>query len=265
LAAPLKRNIPTENIVSKNDLIYANRVSNLGINADNFMTKSEALFKRLNGKITIKKIRVTDSQIDRLKSLYTGKQFEKDKDMLLTMYDFIGMNTIHLSVPPIFSGIELFGSPLNTHNEYCSPFEIDKKFGSLGSFWEFFPERDTIYLCNPPFDEIIIRRMANRLIEFLSSSIKLVIIVTIPVWDSKSQKQMKIKDYGLDFEGYTMMKASEYCKEADMLDRYKFPYYDYYQEKKIPASYTHLMILSNFEAKVLIPNIKEKWLRWKGE
>jgi hypothetical protein len=240
-------------------------VTNLGINADDFMTKSEALFKRLNGKITIKKIRVTNNQISRLKSLYVGKQFEKDKDMLLTMYDFIGMNTIHLSVPPIFSGIELFGSPLNTHNEYCSPFEIDKKFGSLGSFWEFFPERDTVYLCNPPFDEIIIRRMASRLIEFLNSNVKLVIIVTIPIWDSKSQKQMKIKDYGLDFEGYTMLKASEYCKETDMLDRYKFPYYDYYQEKKIPASYTHLMVLSNFEAKVLIPNIKEKWLRWKGE
>jgi hypothetical protein len=63
---------------------------------------------------------------------------------------------------------ELFASPLNCFygpHSYCSLFaEIDCKFGSLGSFWNFFPSKHGgSYQCNPPFVHNIMELMVDRL------------------------------------------------------------------------------------------------------
>jgi hypothetical protein len=268
LAAPLKNEIPTCDVVNENDLYYANKNMKTNFNVPSFIQKSKKLFAstfsstKTSVYVNIDN-KITAAQLQNLKSSYVGENFECDKNKLLAMYDFIGMNSIHLSIPPLFNGIELFGSPLNTHGSFCSPFDIDKKFGSLGSFFEFVPEKETIYLCNPPFDEIIIYRMALRLLEFLSGKKRIIIIITLPIWDSESQRKLKIKDFGLDFKGYRELKNSKFCQETVMLDKEQYPYWDYYLERPIPASHTHLMVMSNFASDKLIGKIKSMWTKWK--
>jgi Phosphorylated CTD interacting factor 1 WW domain len=270
LAAPLKNEMPSCNIVNENDLYYANKNMKTRFDVPNFIQKSKKLFASTFEKATSSVYpnidnKVTSAQLQHIKELYVGDNYENDKNKLLAMYNFIGMNSIHLSIPPIFNGIELFGSPLNTHGPYCSPFEIDKKFGSLGSFFNFEPTKETIYLCNPPFDEIIIRRMSLRLLDFLSRKKRMIIIITLPIWDSESQRKLKIRDFGLEFEGFSELKKSKYCQETDMLDKDEYPYWDYYLERPIPASHTHLMVMSNFDSEKLIKKIKTMWTEWKSK
>lgn len=252
LEAPRNGIYPKKNIVNVSDLEYGNAHKNCNFDIREFVAESEKIFKsHKKKKISIENMDnlIMPAQLERLKKIYTGKDFEKDKNELIYTYNIVGLNTIHLSIPPIFKGIELFGSPLNTHNpEYCSPFAIDKKFGSLGTFFEFTPQKHGILLCNPPFDENIIEKMANRLLEFLEQKFKLIIVITIPVWDSASQQEINIKDYGLDFAGFEILKNSKYCYSREILDKNEFPYWDYYSEKYIPASHTHLIFLSNLKS-----------------
>lgn len=252
---------PARNIILENidDFKYANKNKRLQFNIYNLINKSKEIhskYDNLCNKLddiinnTELDILITPQQLARLKKLYKGnkKQFDIEKYKLISLYKFLGMTTMHLSMPPIYKGIELFGSPLNTKNQYCSPFEIEKQFGSLGSFWYYKFHKNGLYLCNPPFDEIVIKNMANRLNNMLGETkYKVIVVVTIPVWDSKSQRELNIKDYGLPFEGYDILSQSKYCKETKMLDKFIYKYFDYYSGKLIPASYTHLLILSNYD------------------
>jgi hypothetical protein len=192
---------------------------------------------------------ITKKQEERLEALYTGPDdlFEAYKNKLINLYQFIGTNNMHLSIPPIFAGVELFGSPVNTHNlTYCSPFEFERHFGSLGSFWDYKFHQDGVYLCNPPFDEAVIADMANKLMADLATTKhKVVVVITVPVWDSASQRKIGIKDYGLDFAGFTTMIESKFLRHHEILDKDTYKYWNYYTEERAPASWTHLVILSN--------------------
>jgi hypothetical protein len=173
------------------------------------------------------------------------------------------MNNIHLSTPPIFEGIEMFGSPFNTSNdEYCSPFEIEKRFGSLGSAWDYKFHKDGVYLCNPPYDTTLIENLAYKLNKNLDETkFKVAILVVIPVWDSKTQKELDIKDSGINFTGYEIMIKSKYFKKDIILDQYKYKFWNYYLEKKIPAVSTHYILLSK-NKDIDINNYVEKWKIW---
>lgn len=202
------------------------------------------------------------AQLTRLKQLYTGTDFERDKNALIHLYEFLGMNNMHLSIPPIYSGVELFGSPLNTHNpEYCSPFPLERKFGSLGSFFEYTFHKDGLYLCNPPFDENVMERMAQRLLDTLDKTIfRVEVVITIPVWDSESQRKYKLKDYGLPFRGFELLKKSKVLHHT-VLDKYKFPYYNYYTGRLAPATWTHLIFIGN--QRIVDPEtFKRQWLEY---
>lgn len=288
---------PIENLIGRTDLEFANKNLGTGFDIPRVIGESEALFARLRAGFSTAAYRnidseITNKQLLRLKNLYlaplksSGKKvskrvarppacgalpyvdFEEDKNKLLNLYKFVGMNTAHLSVPPIFRGVELFGSPLNTHNkEYCSPFEIDKAFGSKGSFFDYTPQKEGVYLCNPPFDEEIIREMSERLLGWLKKKVKIIIICTIPVWDSASQRKIGIKDYGMKFEGFEQLTASKLCYSRDILLKNEYPYWDYYSEKRVPASHTHLIFMSNmsravFEDLGIVQKFKGSWKRW---
>ena len=72
---------------------------------------------------------------------------------------------------------ELFASPLNCFygpSSYCSLFpEIDCKFGSLGSFWNFVPSLKFggSYQCNPPFVHNIMELMVERIHKILNNDL----------------------------------------------------------------------------------------------
>lgn len=259
--------------VVSEDIEFANRNHSANININEFMAAASMVFSRYESysKRTIDEYpkpdlsSISEFQLQHLKSVYLGENFDKDVSKLIELYKLMGMNNIHLSIPPIFRGVELFGSPLNTHNpEYCSPFAFEKIFGSSGSFWNYKFTKSGLYLCNPPFDESLIEKMANRLIKVLGvSRCKLTIFVTVPVWDSETQKELKIRDYGMDFRGYSIMKESAFMKENIVLDRYKYPYFDYYKadsgNNKTPASWTHALILANHDNAPKMFFFTNKW------
>jgi hypothetical protein len=269
-------NVPKHNIIPKNNLVittdleYANKNKKCKFNINLILYISDKLFKETIFKINkLKNERyinqdnlISTSQLEHLHKLYCGKKFEEDKNKLIALYNLIGANGIHLSIPPIFTGIELFGSPLNTHNLYCSPFEIEKKFSSLGSFFNFniAKSKESIFTCNPPFDEELMNKMVIHLEKnLIASKSPKTIIITIPVWDSESQKKIGIRDYGLDFSPYTKLMSSKFLIEHDILDRALYPYWDYYQQKILAVSYTHLIILAVGKPAYTIENIKLQW------
>jgi mRNA (guanine-N7-)-methyltransferase len=279
--------LPKANIVVRKDLEYAFKKHHKRFNIDEFMELSANIYDKTYKKCSeidedIKSYKNKDNLLDkkqlaRLEQLYNGPKtdYEYIKNKLVNLYEFVGINNIHLSIPPIFEGIELFGSPLNTHNpEFCSPFELEKQFGSLGSFFDYKFHKSGIYLCNPPFDEEIISDMANHLVstyDSLDSKIHATTVITIPVWDSKTQIELGITDYGMKFEGYDTIMESKYVTHHSVLDKKKYAYYDYYEDKSTPASFTHLIILSNDphynknkneNSDIYASEIKKEWVNW---
>lgn len=282
---------PNENIMNISDLKYANNNKNTEFNIDKIITKSDNLIKKYKALINLEKTEkqnsekiektnsekeinpgkteniITKKQFDRLIKLYIhDHDFEKNYKKLVSLYQLIGINNMQLSIPPIFSGVELFGSPFNTHNkEYCSLFAFEKIFNSLGSFWKYNFHKDGIYLCNPPFDNTIIERMSKKLIEDINNTKhEIIVVITIPVWNTESQKILGIKDYNMDFEGYYSLMNSQYLKNNSILNKNKYQYWNYYTEEKVSVSYTHLIILSNmsnikYKYEFDIENFMRKW------
>lgn len=80
---------------------------------------------------------------------------------------------------------ECFASPLNAYfSSYCSGFyDTDKYFGSVGSFFKFYP-KSGFYEVNPPFNEIVMQKMVEH-IEYLiyNSNNNLAFLVIIPKWN----------------------------------------------------------------------------------
>ena len=183
-------------------------------------------------------------QYGRLRDLYLGPPGYLDDSimMLLLRYGFIGSKNNHLSVPPplIRGGmIELFGSPLNTcSSHYCSPLAVDKRFGSLGSFFnhKFRPGN---YLANPPFVADVMTSMSKKLLLGLEEVKNLTIYVVIPVWDEGATLR------GLTYEAWDILKESPYLRDHRLLDQFSYPFYDYYNDQYIPVSDTHFILLSN--------------------
>jgi hypothetical protein len=270
---------PSVDLVAANrsDLEYANKKLGTRFDIDHILGRSGELHRKYSRKCksTVNGISstredvsklVTKKQFDRITELYTGDNLAEDRATLIELYKFVGMNTIHLSMPPIYSGIELFGSPLNTHNPYCSPFDIEKKFGSLGSFWDYKFHKSTLYLCNPPYDESIMSKMATKLDKELDDTDKhVIVVITMPVWDSTSQKELGIKDYGMPFEAFDILINSKHFKDRALLDKFKYKYYDYYGDKYVPATFTHLIVMSNmpetrYKKAFSLSEFQSKWL-----
>lgn len=186
----------------------------------------------------------------RKKYIEKFNNFKKDYKKLLKLYEFIEIdNTTHLSIPPIYKGIELFGSCVNTHNdEFCSLFELEKKFASLGSFWDYKFHKNSIYLCNPPFNIPLIKKMALKLIDDLcSTEFDVVLIQVLPIWDSVSQKKIGAKDFKMGFEGYDILINNRFLKEKIILEKDEYKYWNYSTKKHVSSSHTHLIVLSNME------------------
>ncbi len=214
---------------------------------------------------------ISEQQHKRLYNLYVtnnghDKGFEARRDELLMLYEFMGTSNIHLGIPPIFKGVELFGSPLNTHNDlYCSPFKIESAFGSLGSFFEYTFHADGLYLCNPPFSEDVIKQMALRLVQILDETEhSVVVVVTVPVWDQESQKKISgAADVGLDFEGYRILHNSTHRRCERILDQSKYPYYNYFTDQRVPATYSHVLVLSNTDVyNFSLSGFLRRWRKW---
>ena len=158
---------------------------------------------------------------------------------------------------------ELFGSPLNTRaDRYCSPFDGEKsKFDSKGTFFKF-ELGDGVFVANPPFDNELMLSMAKRLVEQLDKNRNkdIFIIITLPVWDPETQKQLKVRNYNTPFPAFDMLLNCKYLRDRDVLPR-DFGYYNYYKDSYSPVTPSHLLLLStrDINGKKIIAAIKNQW------
>ena len=160
---------------------------------------------------------------------------------------------------------ELFGSVLNTHNKsYCSIFyDIEKYFGSRGSFFSFIPIRGSYYM-NPPFDNILMKNAADHIVEAMKKSDKkITIFVYIPVWDNKGKQYIEktCKYVGkISYDIYGGYPVLEILESSEMIQYKKivclkdFTYFDYMWFKKTTAAHSYVIVIQNegtFDSKCL--------------
>tara|TARA_E500000178_G_C17022837_1_gene756425 strand:- start:1299 stop:2555 length:1257 start_codon:yes stop_codon:yes gene_type:complete len=210
-----------------------------------------------------------------LKNKYTGEEeyFDIYIWIMIYRYQLLGSNNNQLGVLPdnllkmkndFGLDFELFGSSVNfTLSHYCSLYyDIEKYFGSSGSFFNYKVEKG-VYSLNPPYQTDIITRGIERLFYFLDQntlnfddSNRLTFIITIPIWDNIGKKIMKYKhpekklieeiDYG-DFEIIKKIVNSRYYKLKLMISKNDFTYLDHnfnlYKNSTIQNTY--IFVLSN--------------------
>lgn len=274
------------NIQFSKDLVFSNTHKNTNFDIPSITESAGMLFERykkdyMKFKETVfdtlpivNKIDLNHNKYSRLCNLYNGdtEQFSYYVHILTELYHLIEISdTIHLSIPPIFIGVELFGSCINTHNKYfCSVFEIERIFGSLGSFWDYSFHMSNLYLCNPPFDETIIENMAVKLIKDLTETkYHVVVVISIPVWDNKSQRSIQLKEYNMHFSGYEKLINNEFLMEKVILNKDEYKYWNYDTGKSVASSYTHLIVLSNLDHNAYkktfnLHNFTEMWRQFSS-
>lgn len=92
--------------------------------------------------------------------------------------------------------IDCFASPFdNRLSRYCSMFEIDKKFGSLGNFFDMDISEfeDQVLYMYPPGIELILNKTIERM-ETILSNVKCTCLLIIPEWNDLIIK-MKYNNY----------------------------------------------------------------------
>merc|ERR1712187_778795 len=98
---------------------------------------------------------------------------------------------------------ECFASPLNCRwGQYCSAApDVDRPFGSLGTFFEFEPTRGS-FEANPPFDAEAVTAMAAHMQALLDAAdcagSPLCFVVIIPRWPEEAC--------------WKALRGSQYCR-----------------------------------------------------
>jgi len=186
---------------------------------------------------------ITKKQFTNLQQRYIGEaeQFDELVAITLLRYRFLGGINNHLSIPPIIYktlnvDFELFASPFNVGSKhFCSPFgDIEKYFGSSGSFSSFSLQDNLVYAANPPYDVQIVQDMAEKLEREMPKMKNVTIYITIPLWREA-------------FPGYDILKKNKFLRDSCELNKDDFPFYHYFKGRLIPASDTYLMVLSSAE------------------
>lgn len=191
-------------------------------------------------------------EFDKLKKNYTGKESLMNEYIwiILYRYQLLGSNNHQLGVKSdIMSKLkkdfklnyECFASAINcTFPHYCSIYyDVEKYFGSFGSFFNLTPLSGTFGL-NPPYQKDIIEMALEKGLEWLEDADKnnkiLTFIITIPIWDNDGKKIMKETfdndlpqqniDYG-DFIIINKVKKSKYHRITKMIPKENFTYIDH--------------------------------------
>lgn len=124
--------------------------------------------------------------------------------------------------------MECFASPFNCRfANYCSAFvDVDRHFGSIGSFF-FFRPRIGSFQANPPFDSSLVTQMRFHMEELLFGSDKpLSFIIIIPCWDTPNTSDpRKVK-------AWQGLQASRFCKHGLLLKQAEHGYFEGAQHHK---------------------------------
>lgn len=130
---------------------------------------------------------------------------------------------------------EGFASPINSKfkelgGSYCSAFpEIDKPFGSLGSF--FKQELNGNWYINPPFIEIILEEVSKKIQKTLEKEQSQTIVYIHPDWK--------------DSASYEILVKSKYLRMIAVLGKRKYVYINHQDEKITLGNESLFLVLSN--------------------
>jgi hypothetical protein len=131
--------------------------------------------------------------------------FEEVLFCLLCRYDMLQGAGLQASLPGgvldvllehLDCRMECFASPLNCRNQnFGSAFDLDRFFGSIGSFFTCNFDAGGCYQANPPFCEELIHGMCKKMDEDLQHTQKsktaLMFVIFVPVWkESKGYKSL---------------------------------------------------------------------------
>ena len=197
--------------------------------------------------------------------------FKSDKNIdeiivcLLLRYKCLSSQNNQLAIPPEIMkkmksdmdlSCECFASCLNNYFPlYCSIFyDLEKYFGSIGSFFDILPISGTFEF-NPPYQINIIQKGVNNILKHLKiadkNNKKLTFILTLPIWDVYGKILMDISLPDIlrydDFNIIEKIKKSKYFLGLRMICKEKFSYKDYnnccYKDKTIQNTY--VIVLSS--------------------
>lgn len=241
-------------IVHESDLKYFTEVHKIQLKP---LPKLEARFSESITPAVITLVELHHRQRHRLMALYTGQGLPMSiADELRAFYDGLGGGSNLLSVPPCIKEgcIELFGSPFNTDGEYCSVLALEKEyFQSLGSFFDYELVSGRNYLANPPFDELLMENMANRIDQQLAKTSDVTVIILIPVWRK------------MPYVARDILNASPFRKERAELNRDTYFYYDPVSDRYASICNSYIYILSNSQWNNTTMSVKSITGRWATE
>ncbi|EKX51571.1 hypothetical protein GUITHDRAFT_102834 [Guillardia theta CCMP2712] len=153
--------------------------------------------------------------------------------------------------------LECFASPMNCrYSRFCSAhFDTDYIFGSIGSFFQFFP-REGSFEANPPFDDGTILKMIDHMEDIFSkSSLPLSFIIIIPYLpDQNGWRRVYSSEYK---RAHLKVKQAEHGyfegSQHDRINRYRIAPFD-----------TSVIFLQNEAGSEKWPATKEKLLKLRN-
>lgn len=142
---------------------------------------------------------VSEYAVNICETYYTSNDFSADFCLVYLLSKLETMRSInyHMAVPPMIYDkffsigyrIEGFSNPMNHFlPHYFSLNRVDRKFGSLGNFFESDQLPEGYMVVNPPYTEMILEDAVKKC---LSSYIDIRIVFVGPEWpDSKFHKKL---------------------------------------------------------------------------
>lgn len=258
----IKNNI-TEETVNKINYIYK------GIDDFDYeLCITKKVYDRLKKKLLVK------GKYDKIINYTCNIDYQFDEIIfcLCLRYNYLDSKNQQLAIieeikdmfKKIGFNFELFGSAINTVSDnYCSLFtDIEYFFGSCGNFFDIKIEQG-LYWCNPPYDDSIMTQCSNNIVNWLENNNNLIFLITIPIWDKKTQKCIDTFNYSVidnnkdipddefnDFLAYKTIKP--YIKKELIIPKNRIPYFNYKRNIHIYAVNTYLLLIHH-------PNIDKSY------
>jgi hypothetical protein len=212
-------------------------------------------------------------EYNKLINNYNGPKNKEDDIIwcIIFRYQLLSSNNHQLGVLPNIMkkmntdfnlNFECYASSINsTFTNYCSIYwDLEKYFGSIGSFNSLIPIKGTFGV-NPPYQKEIIENCLKKILNILETSDNnLTFIITIPIWDNYGKEIMKNKfnnelkkqniNYG-DFNIVNELRESRFFKKVKMIPKEEFTYIDHnfnlYKNKTIQNTYIFIISNDNYD------------------